>query len=84
MRGKDIENEAFPEPGKRFKTPFSIQELLDMDGEIWKAKKDKGLSLKTEIKEATLPKKFKSIESDLRLSHSIKELKWGEKLVLAL
>jgi valyl-tRNA synthetase len=84
MRGKDIENEKFPLPGKVSRTPFSVRELLELNGEIWKAKKDRGLSLKTEVKEATLPKKFRSIESDLRLSHSIKNVKWGEKLILEL
>jgi valyl-tRNA synthetase len=86
MRGKDIEAESFPTPPKvpKGKIPFSIEELLELNGEIWKAKKGKGLSLKTELKEATLPEKFKSIEKDLVLSHSIKELKWGEKLSLTL
>jgi valyl-tRNA synthetase len=84
MKGKDIEAEEFPAPWKLFKVPFSVQELLELNGQIWKAKKDNGLSLKTEIKEATLPVKFKTIESDLRLSHSIKNVKWGDKLILSL
>jgi len=84
MRGREIESEKFPVPWKLSKVPFSVQELLELNGEIWKAKKDKGLSLKTEIKEATLPSKFKPIEKDLMVSHSIKSINWGSKLILTL
>ena len=84
MRGKDIEAERFPEPEKRFRTAFSLKELLELNGSIWKAKKDRGLSLKTEIREVVLPSKFKPIEKDIKLSHSIKELKWGEKLSITI
>jgi valyl-tRNA synthetase len=84
MRGKDIESEKFPVPGKAYKVPFSVQELLELNGEIWKAKKDRGLSLKSEIKEAALPRKFRSIEKDLVLSHSIKDVKWADKMSLSL
>lgn len=84
MRGREIESEKFPAPWKLSKVPFSIPELLELNGKIWKAKKDKGLSLKTEIKEATLPSKFKPIEKDLTVSHSIKSIKWGSKLILTL
>jgi valyl-tRNA synthetase len=84
MRGREIENEKFPAPWKLSKVPFSVPELLELNGKIWKAKKDKGLSLKTEIKEATLPSKFKPIEKDLMVSHSIKGIKWGSKLILTI
>jgi hypothetical protein len=57
---------------------------MELNGEIWKAKKDRGLSLKTEIREATLPIKFKPIEKDLKVSHNIKSIKWGQKLALEL
>lgn len=83
MRGKDIESEAFPEPGKKYKPAFTIREILELNGAIWKSKKDKCLSLKTEVAEATLPEKFKPIEKDLTLSHSIKSLKWGKKLSIS-
>lgn len=86
MRGKEIEKEKFPEPSKpaKSKAGFSLTELLELNGEIWKAKKDRGLSLKTEIKEAALPSKFKAIEKDLVVSHSIKSVKWGSKVAITL
>jgi valyl-tRNA synthetase len=84
MKGREIESEKFPTPWKLSKVPFSVQELLELNGKIWKAKKDKSLSLKTEIKEAVLPVKFKPIEKDLMVSHSIKSIKWGSKLILTL
>ncbi|MCX6814718.1 MAG: valine--tRNA ligase [Candidatus Aenigmarchaeota archaeon] len=84
MRSKDIESEKFPVPWKLYKVGFSIPELLELNGKIWKSKKDKGLSLKTEIKEAVLPEKFKPIEKDLMVSHSIKSIKWGKKLIISI
>jgi len=84
MKGKEIETEEFPSPWKLFRIGFSVQELLELNGQIWKAKKDKGLSLKTEIKEVTLPTKFKTIEKDLAISHNIKSVKWGDKLIISL
>lgn len=85
MKGKDIEYEKFPVPTKtpKAKILFSLQELVELNGEIWKAKKDRNLSLKTEVKEATLPNKFKSIEKDLKLTHRIKSIKWGDTLSLS-
>jgi valyl-tRNA synthetase len=86
LRGKDIHAEQFPEPekgkAKAAKPGFSTKDLMELNGAIWKAKKDKGLSLKTEITAATLSRRFKSIEKDLVLTHGIKEIKWGKQLAV--
>lgn len=79
---KSIHLEEFPKIKKAQKLPFSTEELLDLNGKIWKAKKDKGLSLKAEVKELTIPKKFKAIEKDLTKTHNIKSLKYGRKVVV--
>jgi len=84
LRGADIHAEQFPEAVKTPKPPFTTGELMELNGAIWKAKKDKGLSLKAEIRMATLPGKFRPIERDLALTHGIKQLKWGKKTAVSL
>jgi len=86
LRGKDIHAEQFPDPKteKAGKPKFSTKDLMELNGTIWKTKKDKGLSLKAEVRLATLPEKFKPIERDLALTHGIKELKWGKGKKLAI
>jgi valyl-tRNA synthetase len=92
LHGRDIHAEKFPEPaaatgkaaGKAARPGFSSNDLMGLNSAIWKAKKDKGLSLKTEIESATLPEKLKPIEKDLTLTHGIKKVKWGKKLLLSI
>ncbi|MEM7816171.1 MAG: valine--tRNA ligase [Candidatus Aenigmatarchaeota archaeon] len=85
LRGKEIERESFPEPLKlpRKKTPFSVQDIMELNGKIWKAKKDRNLSLKTEIKEAVLPEKFRTAERDIVLTHNVKSVRWGKGISLS-
>jgi len=85
LRYKEIENEDFPKPSARdmkHKISFKTGELMDLNSKIWKKKKDKGLSLKTPIKNAMIPKKFKSIEKDLMATHWIESIEYGDKLVI--
>lgn len=79
LHGKDIHGQVFPKPDEVpcFKD-FTKEELMELNSAIWKAKKDKSLSLKAEISEAVIPEKFKSIEKDLMLTHSIKKINYGE------
>ncbi len=81
---KDIHFEEFPKAEKAAATSISTQELINLNGEIWKAKKDKNLSLKAEVAEAVVPEQFKSIEKDLTSTHSIKKISYGGKLELKL
>ena len=84
LQGKDIHFEKFPEVSKEQKISFKTEELVELNGIIWKAKKDKGLSLKAEISKATVPEQFKAIEKELRQAHSIKELNFGKKTEIGL
>jgi len=84
--GKDIHSEDFPEADEkaiRAKIFFSTEELLELNSLVWKAKKDKGLSLKTEVKRLEVPEKFRPIMEDLKRTHNAKEIKFG-KLGIAL
>jgi valyl-tRNA synthetase len=74
-----IHTEKFPEVSKE-KTKLKTAELIMLITNIWKAKKDAGLSLKAEVKELTVPKKFKPIEKDLVASHNVKKIKYGNKI----
>lgn len=80
IRGKRIEHEPFPEPLRfRGKPPgFTTRELMALNSRIWKRKKGKGLSLKSEVSYAMLHSRFKPIESDLRETHRIQNLEWGK------
>jgi len=83
--GKIVEEQRFPKPEKHMaRIGFKTEELLELNSRIWKAKKDKGLSLKAKIKKATLPRKFRKIEKDLVDAHNIEKLEYGDKLKIRL
>ena len=75
---KNIHHEKFPEAGEIAEQEFAFSELEEMDRNIWKAKKDAGLSLKDEVVHIHIPQKFSQIEKDLMFSHSIRKLEYGE------
>jgi len=77
--GKDINFEEFPEPEK-IKTELKTDEIIKINSEIWKTKKENNLSLKDEIEEAIIPKSLKIIEKDIISAHKIKKLSYGDKL----
>lgn len=79
LRGKDIHFEHFPKVHDEAILGFTTEELEALNGAIWKAKKDKNLSLKAEVKEAVINKKFKAIEKDLMITHKIASLSFGEE-----
>ncbi|VVB73848.1 Isoleucine--tRNA ligase [uncultured archaeon] len=78
--GADVHAESFPEPSgeEKFEVPFLTSELEEMNSAIWKAKKDKGLSLKDEVTFASIHEKFKIIKHDLVHAHTIRKLEFGE------
>ena len=84
LRGKDIHFEKFPEVKKEYTQTFTKEDLMELDGIIWKAKKDKGLSLKADVKEAVIPESFKCIEHDLKLTHRIQSLSYGKETKIVL
>ena len=79
LRNKDIHFELFPEIGNKYKLKFSTKDLEELNSNVWKAKKDKGLSLIEEIKILTVPNNLKSIEKDLVKIHNVKEIKYSTK-----
>jgi len=82
LRGKDIHRERFPETDAitvKKKLPFTTEDIAMLNSAIWKAKKDKGLSLRSEISLVTVKNNMKPVEKDLVSAHNIKSLKYGEK-----
>ncbi|MFH0752508.1 MAG: valine--tRNA ligase [archaeon] len=74
---KDIHLEKFPKEEKTSTTKLLKEELAELNSKIWKTKKDAGQSLKAEVSEITIPKKFKTIEPDLIAAHNIKKIGYG-------
>ena len=62
------------------KTELKTDEIIALISTIWKAKKDSSLSLKAEVKELTMPDKFKSLESDIITSNNIKKVSYGNEI----
>jgi len=83
LKRKDIHSEKFPQIIKEYKIPFTKENITELNSKIWKSKKDKGLSLKDEIKNITLPEKFKTIMKDVQNTHNISEIKFGKELKIS-
>jgi valyl-tRNA synthetase len=75
---KTVFKEKAP-PTRWLITRVKTEDIVELNSLIWKTKKDRGLSLKTEIKNAILPLSLKPIESDLALTHNIKAISYGKK-----
>lgn len=81
LRGRDIHFEEFPEP-EHYESPFLTREIEELNKSIWKAKKERGLSLKDEVRAAVLPQKFKAIADDIAATHRIRKVSFGGELKL--
>lgn len=77
LRGKNIHKENFPETGEEYRIPFSTAEIEQLNGAIWKSKKDASLSLKAPVKLLTIDEKFAGIEKDLIAAHSVQKIEYG-------
>jgi hypothetical protein len=71
--GGGIHAERFPEsrdgiPAARL---LATAPLLAFSSEIWKTKRDRGLSLNAELKDIAIPQDLRSFEGDLRRMHRL-------------
>jgi valyl-tRNA synthetase len=78
LRGDNIHKERFPEPLALYEVPFTTGDIEQLNSAIWKAKKEKGQSLKAKVAVLTLPEKFQSIEKDVLYTHSADKVDYGE------
>lgn len=74
LTGKDIHAEEFPKIEYAEESRININDVMGLNSAIWKAKKDRGVSLKHPLTEAVLPEKFSIIENDLRATHGISKI----------
>ncbi|MBI2581396.1 class I tRNA ligase family protein, partial [Candidatus Woesearchaeota archaeon] len=82
LYGKDVHFEEFPSAEDYELPGFTGAELEDLNRAIWKQHTEKGFSLKTEVKEAVIPEKFRPVEKDLKAAHNIAKVSYGSELKL--
>jgi valyl-tRNA synthetase len=73
LYGKSVHKELFPKTKKEWESKYTklTQDLVDFNSAIWKEKKDKNMSLASDI-EATIPKRLATFERDLKAMHRLK------------
>ncbi|MBI2970998.1 MAG: valine--tRNA ligase [Candidatus Aenigmarchaeota archaeon] len=84
LRGKNVHEEHFPSVKETFVPGFAADELMELNKEIWKTKKDGGLSLKTGISKLTVPEKFRKLEQDIVAAHAVQKILYGDALKIEL
>ena len=70
---QDIDNMKFPKIEK-IKSKLNFYDIMLLNKSIWKYKKEKGLSLKSEIESFDIEKKFKIIEEEIKNCHKIRKI----------
>jgi len=65
-----IHKELFPKSEWKYRFNELTDEMIEFNMKIWKIKKDKGLSLKSEMK-AKIPNNLKPFEKDLKKMHNL-------------
>lgn len=79
--GSDVHSQPFPAVVEEYTIPFTTEELEALNSAVWKAKKNRGLSLKAEVAELILPEKFRPIERDLVAAHNVRTIVYeGEEV----
>ena len=63
---------------KSFDNIFLIQQLMNLNSNIWKAKKEKGLSLNAPVKIIYIHENLLGFEKDLKICHNASQIKKGE------
>jgi valyl-tRNA synthetase len=74
---EEIDIADFPNEVKTGRVPFSTEEIIELNAEIWKSKRDHKLSLKDPLEKYTVSRKFKSIEKDITATHNILDVSYS-------
>lgn len=69
--GLDLLNSEFPTVKKISSDLSLVDKLINFNKEVWKAKKDKGISLREPLKDVPFPIELKPFEKDLRSCHNL-------------
>lgn len=70
-KGIDLLKEKFPKAKIGKSNLINVNKLMEFNSEVWKKKKDKGISLRNEIKGIKIPKSLKDFEKDLISTHKL-------------
>ena len=79
LYGMEIDALPFPEADEEIKSMIKTEEIEKINSEIWKVKKEAGLSLRDSVKELVLPEKFKSIEKELIAMHKAEKISYNSE-----
>ncbi|MCL5018288.1 MAG: valine--tRNA ligase [Candidatus Pacearchaeota archaeon] len=71
-KGINLLKENFPNPAKSKPNIKLMESLIEFNSNVWKEKKEKGVSLRNEIEGIKIPKELKAFEKDLIATHNIK------------
>jgi valyl-tRNA synthetase len=69
-----IHTEGFPEPRGEESVAQITKALTSLNSFVWKAKKEKGLSLKAPVKKLWIPETLVPLISDLKAMHAADEI----------
>jgi len=64
--------ENFPTANKTNSDLKLIEKIMEFNSNVWKEKKEKGISLRNEISGIKIPKELKAFEKDLITAHNLK------------
>ncbi|MEK6760677.1 MAG: valine--tRNA ligase [Nanoarchaeota archaeon] len=72
-KGIDLHSAEWPKTGEKSSPERNpvIENLMDFNSEVWKLKKEKGLSLMSEISKQKIPNNLRRFEKDLIATHKI-------------
>ncbi len=71
-KGISIDSLEFPSVVKGSMDLSLVDEIVRFNSEVWKTKKDKGISLRESIEGISIPEKLKDFEKDLKECHGLK------------
>ena len=83
MFSKDsVHLQVFPEKIESIAkhAPDLTEKLTEFNSAVWKFKKEKGLSLNSELQELTAPEELSEFSADLKAMHNIKKIGFGKAL----
>lgn len=70
-KGIDLLTAEWPESKKGKSNLSLVEQLVEFNGQIWKAKKDQGISLRNAIEGIKIPKELEAFKKDLKVCHNI-------------
>src|SRR3989338_903139 len=79
---KDIHFVPFPKYEGLETVVFQTKDIEDLNGLIWKSKRDNGLSLKDPVSEVVMYESMMDLERDLVEMHNIKRVVYGDHMLV--